>query len=48
MITEHGTVGNPVFRFMFRFVFGHYAAQESFLESLATKFGHQASPERVP
>lgn len=47
-ITEHGTVRNPFFRFMSRFVFGHHATQESFLESLAAKFGQDARPQRVP
>lgn len=33
-ITEHGEVYNPIFRFMSRFVFGHTATIERFLEDL--------------
>ena len=33
-ITEHGEVYNPVFRFMSRFVFGHTATMDSYLEAL--------------
>jgi uncharacterized protein YndB with AHSA1/START domain len=35
-ITEHGTVFNPVFRFMSRFVFGHAATIERFLKDIRT------------
>ncbi len=38
-ITERGTVGNPLFRFMSKFVFGHTATMEKYLTSLAGKFG---------
>ena len=38
-ITEYGTVPNPVFRFMSKFVFGHNATVESYLKALAAKFG---------
>lgn len=41
-ITEDGWVSNPIFRFMSRFVFGHHAAQEQYLESLGRRFGHHA------
>lgn len=36
-ITEDGEVYNPVFRFMSRFVFGHYATMDAFLKNLKTK-----------
>jgi len=36
MITEHGEVYNPIFRFMSRFVFSHTATIERFIESLKT------------
>lgn len=36
-ITEHGEVYNPVFRFMSRFVFGHTATIERFLEDLESR-----------
>ncbi len=34
-ITERGEVYNPIFRFLSRFVFGHTATMETFLEGLA-------------
>lgn len=40
-ITERGYVTNPFFRFMSRFVFGQTSTIESFLKSLAKKFGEQ-------
>jgi hypothetical protein len=39
-ITERGEVYNPLFRFMSRFVFGHTATIEGFLEALAKRMGH--------
>jgi hypothetical protein len=33
-ITEDGEVYNPIFRFMSRFVFGHYATMDAFLRNL--------------
>ena len=33
-ITEDGEVYNPVFRFMSRFVFGHFATMDAFLKTL--------------
>ena len=36
-ITEDGEVYNPVFRFMSRFVFGHYATLDEFVKNLEAK-----------
>jgi hypothetical protein len=36
-ITEDGEVKNPIFRFMSRFVFGHYATMDTFLKNLKAK-----------
>ena len=36
-ITEDGEVSNPLFRFMSRFVFGHYATMDAFLKDLKSK-----------
>lgn len=33
-ITEDGEVYNPIFRFMSRFVFGHYATLDAFIRKL--------------
>jgi hypothetical protein len=38
-ITERGVVKNPVFRFMSRFVFGHAATIEAYLEDLGKRLG---------
>ena len=35
-ITEDGEVSNAIFRFMSRFVFGHHATIDAFLENLTT------------
>jgi hypothetical protein len=40
-ITERGYVTNPLFRFLSRFVFGYTTAIESYLKSLARKFGEE-------
>ena len=39
VITEHGDVFNPLFRFMSRFVFGHTASIDAFLGALARRVG---------
>ena len=36
-ITEDGEVYNPIFRFMSRFVFGHYATMDAFRKNLTAK-----------
>lgn len=46
-ITEDGVVRNPIFRFMSRFVFGHYSTQESYLEALGKKFNETVTPVRL-
>ncbi len=45
-ITERGYVTNPLFRFMARFVFGHYRTQEDFLRALGRRFGHNVTLAR--
>jgi Polyketide cyclase / dehydrase and lipid transport len=47
-ITEHGEVYNPMFRFMSKFVFGHYKSLETYATDLGRKFNEQVTPERVP
>ena len=46
-ITEDGEVYSPLFRFMSRFVFGHYRTLEQFARDLGKKFGEDVTPERV-
>jgi uncharacterized protein YndB with AHSA1/START domain len=40
-IREDGEVYNPVFRFLARFVFGYSGTMDTYLKSLAKKFGGQ-------
>ena len=44
-VTEDAEVTNVIFRFMARYVFGYTASLESYLNSLAAKFGESAKPE---
>ena len=44
-ITENGEVSNVLFRFMSRYVFGQTATLDSYLTSLARRFGETATPE---
>ena len=46
-ITERGYVSNPIFRFVSRFVMGHYASLDSYLRALGKKFGGDVIPTRV-
>jgi uncharacterized protein YndB with AHSA1/START domain len=41
-ITERGSVPNPVFRLISRFVIGHTTSLDKFLTALAGKFGEKA------
>ena len=42
-ITEEGTVQQPLFRFLQRYVFGTHAAMETFLHSLGGRFGENVT-----
>jgi len=44
-ITERGSVRNPIFRFVSRFIFGLRATMDNYLKALAAKFGETASLE---
>lgn len=46
-ITERGEVYNPFFRFMSRFVFGHYQALETYARDLAKHLGSASEPVRI-
>ena len=37
-ITEHGEVRNPIFRFMSKFILGHYQSIDQYLGDLAKRF----------
>lgn len=40
-ITEDGIVDNPIYRFMTRFVMGHYASLETFARDLGRRLGEE-------
>ena len=44
-IREDGEVSNVIFRFMSRYVFGQTATIDSYLTSLAKRFGDEAAPQ---
>lgn len=44
-IREDGEVSNVIFRFMSRYVFGQTATMDSYLTSLAKRFGEEAVPQ---
>ena len=46
-VTEDGWVSNVIFRFMSRFVMGHYTGIDSYLAALAKKFGESPRVEHT-
>lgn len=46
-ITERGWVSNPVFRFVSRYIMGHYATLDTYLRALGRKFGADVVPVRA-
>lgn len=42
-ITERGTVRNPLFRFLSRYVIGHASTIENYQKAMATRFGETAN-----
>ena len=40
-ITEDGWVGNPIFRFVSRYVMGHHATMDGMLKDVAKRFGEE-------
>ena len=47
-ITEDGEVRYPIFRLMSRFVFGHYASLDAYLQALSRRFGEQTAITHHP
>lgn len=45
-ITEDGRVYNPIFRFVSRFIMGHYGTAERYLRDLGSHFGEDTRPIR--
>lgn len=43
-LTEAGWIGNPVFRFLSRFIFGYYGSLDGYLKALGKKFGEDVRP----
>lgn len=46
-ITERGSVYNPVFRFVSRFIMGYTGTMKGYLNALARHFGGETNPEEV-
>ena len=46
-ITERGWVSNPIFRFVSRYVIGHYSTLDGYLRALSRKFGAEITPTRA-
>ncbi len=47
VVTEHGEVYNPVFRFLSKYVFGHYRSLETYATDLGRSLGEDVTPARV-
>lgn len=45
-VTEAGWIGNPIFRFLSRFVFGYHGSLDGYLKALGKKFGEEVKPVR--
>lgn len=43
-VTEAGWIGNPIFRFLSRFVFGYYGTLDGYLRALGKRFGEDVRP----
>ena len=46
-IIERGTVHNPLFRFVSRFIMGHTATLDAYLRALGKRFGPEPTPSVV-
>jgi uncharacterized protein YndB with AHSA1/START domain len=46
-ITERGSIYNPIFRFVSRFIVGYTASLKGYLNALARRFGGDTMPEEV-
>jgi len=47
-ITERGSVKNPFFRFLSRFVTGYHGTMDSLLRDLGAKLGERVAPVHLP
>ena len=43
-VTEAGWIGNPIFRFLSRFVFGYHGTLDGYLKALGKRFGEEVRP----
>ena len=46
-ITERGSIYNPVFRFVSRFIMGHTGGMKSYLRALAGRFSADTTPQEI-
>lgn len=43
-VTEAGWIGNPIFRFLSRFLLGYYGTLDGYLKALGTRYGETVTP----
>jgi uncharacterized protein YndB with AHSA1/START domain len=43
-VTEAGWIGNPIFRFLSRFILGYYGSLDGYLKALGKRFGEEVRP----
>ena len=43
-VTEAGFIGNPIFRFLSRFLFGYYGTLDGYLKALGKRYGETVTP----
>jgi hypothetical protein len=46
-ITERGSIYNPIFRFVSRFIMGYTGTMKTYLNALARRFGGETTPTEV-
>ena len=46
-ITERGSIYNPIFRFVSRFIMGYTGTMTAYLKALGRRFGGETTPEEV-
>lgn len=47
-IIEEGTIKNPLFRFLAKYLFGHHATAKTYFHALGAHFEQAVSPEEIP
>lgn len=47
-ITERGSIYNPIFRFVSRFIIGYTGTMKTYVKALARRFGGETTAEEIP